>query len=216
MLNFLNMSRLADFYNQLYQKTIGAFGAKPMLLVEELLTHAPEHGKVLDIGAGDGRNSIFLAQKGFRVTAVDISEVGLSRINEIAKKENLDVQTKILDIKNENVDVENFNIVLITYVLHHLPTTDATRLLTEWKLKAPPKTIHLITAFTKDGDFYKDPDAQNNFYPAAGELKSLYSDWNILAYREKVVETLAKNTDGTHQKNLTSFLIAQKPYLDIQ
>lgn len=37
-------------------------------------------GRALDIAAGSGRHSIFLADKGFKVDAVDISKVGLSRI----------------------------------------------------------------------------------------------------------------------------------------
>jgi 2-polyprenyl-3-methyl-5-hydroxy-6-metoxy-1,4-benzoquinol methylase len=39
-----------------------------------------DRGRALDLAAGEGRNALFLAQKGFTVEALDISETGLRRI----------------------------------------------------------------------------------------------------------------------------------------
>lgn len=43
------------------------------------------HGSVLDVGAGDGRNALFLAKCGFDVTALDIAPTGLLNILEKSK-----------------------------------------------------------------------------------------------------------------------------------
>lgn len=43
-------------------------------------------GRALDLGAGEGRNSVWLAEQGWRVTAVDFSEVGLDKGRERARR----------------------------------------------------------------------------------------------------------------------------------
>ena len=62
-------------WNQKYKKK--KYPREPAQIVRDYFSLA-KIGKALDIGAGNGRNSIFLAQQGFSVDAVDISEIGLA------------------------------------------------------------------------------------------------------------------------------------------
>ena len=55
-----------------------AFSPKPSRIVREFYRRAPM-GRALDLACGNGRNACFLAERGFEVDAVDISEVGLRR-----------------------------------------------------------------------------------------------------------------------------------------
>jgi SAM-dependent methyltransferase len=55
------------------------FSAKPAPLVNRFYRLAPR-GRALDIAAGTGRNALFLAESGFRVEAVDISDAALGRL----------------------------------------------------------------------------------------------------------------------------------------
>jgi len=57
-----------------------------------LSDYAPK-GNVLDIGSGEGRNSIFLARKGFNVTAIDKIPEGLEKIEKTCKKRKLLIKT---------------------------------------------------------------------------------------------------------------------------
>ena len=50
-------------------------------------------GTVLDIACGDGRNSIFLLEKGFRVTGVDFSAEALKRLNIFAERKKCVINT---------------------------------------------------------------------------------------------------------------------------
>lgn len=50
------------------------------------------------MGAGLGRHSIFFAQQGFNVSAIDISDYGVNHLKEWAKKEDLDIDAKIGDM----------------------------------------------------------------------------------------------------------------------
>jgi len=51
-------------------------------LVEEVADFAP--GRALDVGCGEGADAVWLAQRGWRVTALDVSEVALARVREHA------------------------------------------------------------------------------------------------------------------------------------
>ncbi|WP_168210711.1 class I SAM-dependent methyltransferase [Persicimonas caeni] len=57
-----------------------------------------EEGSVLDLACGDGRNALFLAESGFEVCGVDISDVGLARLRRFAAERGLDVDTHQIDL----------------------------------------------------------------------------------------------------------------------
>jgi tellurite methyltransferase len=61
-------------WNEKYQTQ--PYPRKPSRLVKQFFNLA-KGNRALDIGAGNGRNALFLAKRGFRVDAVDISDVGL-------------------------------------------------------------------------------------------------------------------------------------------
>lgn len=72
--------------------------------------------KVLDIGAGTGRFSLFLAGRGAQVTALDISP----KMLELVKKKNSKIQTVIGDAESLPFDHEAFDIVAAAFLIVHL------------------------------------------------------------------------------------------------
>ena len=66
-------------FDEQYKKEKCLWGLKPIPIVKSLLKYK-SFGKVLDLEAGEGRNSIFLAGKGFDVTAGDLSEPGIQKL----------------------------------------------------------------------------------------------------------------------------------------
>ena len=73
--------------------------------------------RALDVACGEGRNSIFLAQRGFQVTALDISEVGLGKAKKRAEAEGLVIDFQAADLDeyhfSEQFDlIINFNFLL--------------------------------------------------------------------------------------------------------
>jgi 2-polyprenyl-3-methyl-5-hydroxy-6-metoxy-1,4-benzoquinol methylase len=74
-------------YDKYYQ-TENLFG-KPYPELMDFFSGFPVKGKILDLGCGQGRDSIPLAQVGFDVTGIDNSKVGIEQMNQIAKIGNL-------------------------------------------------------------------------------------------------------------------------------
>lgn len=61
-----------------------------------------KNGSVLDVACGDGRNSIFLLEKGFEVTGIDFSIKALEKLEHFAARRNLKIYTKQVDLTAED------------------------------------------------------------------------------------------------------------------
>ena len=95
------------------------------LLVGELDRVAP--GRALDLGAGEGRNSLWLARRGWAVTAVDFSEVALGKGRRRAEAEGLTVEWVVADLRTLRPARGSLDLVLLSFV--HLPPGERRRVL---------------------------------------------------------------------------------------
>lgn len=201
---------LENRYNRIYSENETTFGGgKPEKVVSDI-TKYRSSGSVLDLGAGEGRNSLFLAEQGFDVTAQDISEVGLGKLNKTAKEKGLNIQTEVKDIRTLSPD-HNFDVFVCTYVLHHLSRQDALVLIKKMQEHTNADGLNTITTFTENGDFYRNDPGTTNFYPKEGELKDLYLGWEILEYEEVEGQAFAKKPDGSPMINISAKIVARKP-----
>lgn len=77
----------------------------------------PKSGRVLDLACGDGRNAIFLAAHGYKVTAVDFSNIAIERLNRFALKKQLEinVQQKSLCVEDSYLDLGEFDLIIINH-----------------------------------------------------------------------------------------------------
>lgn len=67
--------------------------------------------KALDIACGEGRNSVFLALNGFRVTGLDISDIGLAKAAARAKEEEVIVDFRRVDLER-HIITEKYDLIL--------------------------------------------------------------------------------------------------------
>lgn len=97
---------------------------KPWPESKRFIATLPKDSRVLDLGCGNGRNSIFLAKEGMRVIGIDFS-YGLLKIakNKMEWKEVLDsVELLQGDITSLPLEDESVDAVLYIATIHHLPT----------------------------------------------------------------------------------------------
>lgn len=79
-------------------------------------------GRALDLACGEGRNALWLARQGWRVTAVDFSEVALDKGRERAAKDGLELDWLAADLTAYLPEPGGFDLVLIAYL--HLSAHD--------------------------------------------------------------------------------------------
>jgi ubiquinone/menaquinone biosynthesis C-methylase UbiE len=94
-------------------------------LVAALLDGVPP-GKAVDLAAGEGRHALWLAARGWRVTAIDFSAVGLDRGRAQAGADRVTWVTA--DVTTWSTEQADLDLVLVAYL--HLPMTETVDVLT--------------------------------------------------------------------------------------
>ena len=84
--------------------------------------------KVLDLGCGQGRDALFIARLGHRVTGIDLSPTGIEQLVEDAEKEELQIKAEVADLTAYTPDAA-YDIVLLDRTLHMLQAEDRLQLL---------------------------------------------------------------------------------------
>jgi SAM-dependent methyltransferase len=105
-------------WDERYASTDLVWSAAPnQFVAAELGDQAP--GRALDLGTGEGRNAIWLAERGWQVTAVDFSAVGLAKAARLAASRGVTVTWVEADLRSYRPEQNAFDVVLLAYV--HLP-----------------------------------------------------------------------------------------------
>ncbi len=115
---------MREMWNERYRAKELIWTAEPnRFLVEQ--TQNMEPGRALDLGCGEGRNAVWLAEQGWQVTAVDFSDVAIEKGRKIAEARGVDVDWVVADITGYEPEAHGFDLVLVAYV--HLPPEDMER-----------------------------------------------------------------------------------------
>lgn len=104
-----------EIWDQKYAETDRLWGREPnRFLVAEVSELPP--GRALDLACGEGRNTIWLAERGWRTTGVDFSEVAIAKAREQAGAASLDVEFVCEDLLEYEPEPETFDLVLVFYL----------------------------------------------------------------------------------------------------
>lgn len=134
-----------SFWDNAYAADSYKYGTKPnafLLSRQELL---PPRGKVLVPGDGEGRNGVWLASQGHRVTSIDGSSRGLEKALELARRIGVEVETVHADFAKWVPEAESADGVVLTYV--HLPADMRSRVHRSLAEALRPGGVMIIEAF---------------------------------------------------------------------
>ncbi|HAF53435.1 MAG TPA: tellurite methyltransferase, partial [Leclercia adecarboxylata] len=110
-------------------------------------------GKTLDLGCGNGRNSLYLAANGFDVTAWDKNANSIDNIESIKAKEGItNLQTAIQDLNTLRFDGE-YDFILSTVVLMFLQAETIPGLIDNMQRCTKPGGYNLIVAAMDTEDY---------------------------------------------------------------
>ncbi len=105
----------AESWNRLFAEQEWLFPVEPIPLIVELVSPL-EPGRVLELGVGEGRHAIWLAEQGWQVTAVDFSRVALDRARRRARGRGVAMECVLADAADVLPAVGGFDLVLIAYM----------------------------------------------------------------------------------------------------
>ena len=163
------------------------FGLEPSLPAKKALNIFKEnkYSKIVELGAGLGRDSIYFGKNSINVTAVDYSENGIKVINEKIKKENLtsSISTLKFDIREDLPFESNSVDACYSHMLYCMALThkDLDKLNSEIHRILKPGGMNIYTVRnTDDGDYKKGIHRGEDLYEIDGFIIHFFSKDKIL------------------------------------
>ena len=179
-----------DRWNSKYETEVYLFGEKPIpFLVDNV--HLLRKGKVLDIAMGEGRNGVYLATQGFEVLGLDISEKGLEKAHNLAKKNKVTIETKVVDLESFTLEPNSYDVILCTYYMQK----DLFK-----QFQSALKPGGMIVVETYNLDYLKYVQFSRKWALDTNEMLDIFKGLRVIRYQDY--------DDG---KEAYSSIIAQKP-----
>lgn len=185
---------LKNTLNSLYINQEAPWGREADPLVEKAAEHFTGN-EVLDLGAGDGRNALFLAERGFNVTAVDLSEKALGQLNSRIAGANLTITSLNEDITTYDFP-DSIDNVICSLVLHFLKRDEAQNVLYKIVESTPKEGVAVFKHFTNIGDLSME---EAGYWPKAGETRDYFKGQGFL-----VLHAQTSRQETLYQQNPTS------------
>ncbi|MBV9960078.1 MAG: methyltransferase domain-containing protein [Acidobacteria bacterium] len=168
-----------------------------------LLVRAVEHlapGRALDIACGAGRHAVYLASRGWRVTAVDASRVGVELMQERARLCGAELDARVADLERGEfrIEADAYDLVCDFYYLQRDLFA---------QLQAGVCAGALFVAAIHMTDEAPDLKPMNpDFLLEPGELRTFFEGWQIEHYHE----TPTHDPDAGDHTRRTAEIIAVK------
>ncbi|HLI36321.1 MAG TPA: class I SAM-dependent methyltransferase [Streptosporangiaceae bacterium] len=134
-------------WDQRYSGPDLVWGAGPNRFVADELAALPP-GRAIDLGTGEGRNAIWLAERGWRVTAVDFSAAGLARAARLAAERGVSVDWVQADLLDYQPAPGSYDLVLIAYL--HLPSASLAQVFRAAAAAVAPGGTLLVIGHDRD------------------------------------------------------------------
>lgn len=149
---------------------------QPCSLLASQSNLLPNSGIALDLACGLGGNAIFLANKGWNVEAVDISEVALGKLSDIAENLHLSINTQLADIEKHDIPNNHFDCIVVSYFLER-------ELCDALQAALKPGGLLFYQTFSKDKVSNSGPSS-DRFLLNNNELLSLFPELIVRYYQD--------------------------------
>lgn len=163
---------------------------------------------ILDIGAGKGRHSIFFAENGFDVSAIDISESSVEIIAKEARNRNLKIDVNIADMTDLPFADGKFDCVVCFHTIYHTDYSGLKKAINEIYRVLTAKGEAYITFNSKENRNFKEEDTiDGNTIIKSSEMEEgiphCYVD-------EKEIEDLLSSFQIVSMSKITEYVRKEK------
>lgn len=186
------------------------WGTEASCLARELIGLLPARARVLDLGCGEGRDSVFFAQRGLDVTGVDIARAGLIKARRLARVRGVHVGWVEADLAHLAAALPviggPFDLVYSCGAVHYVPRGARARLFMLLKALTRGGGLHAHVVFTDLVVYAEKGEHIDYFTPT--ELSALYADWLVLGRAQRLIGC---DQDGTVHHHSVEQIVAHAP-----
>lgn len=137
----------ANFWNERYATSQYVYGTEPNDFLRQMASRIPK-GPVLCLAEGEGRNAVFLAERGYSVTGVDGSAAGLAKAQALAASRGVELKTQVVDLADYVIEPGAWAGVVSIWA--HLPPLLRRRLHAEVVAGLAPGGVFILEAYTPE------------------------------------------------------------------
>lgn len=170
-------------WNSRYNKKSYVYGKAPAKFLAENFSYLKAESTILDMGMGEGRNAVFLAQKGHSVTGIDISTVAIEKAKRLSKELGVKINTVEASLDKYEIQKESLDVIICFYYLDR-------SLVSKMKSWLKPGGLIVFEAHNikerKKKFHQKNP---KSYYLKDNELLNLFKDMTILKYEAPIHES---------------------------
>ncbi len=122
------------------------YGTEPNSFLVEVAARLPKGGEVLCLGEGEGRNAVWLARQGFRVTGIDASAVGLVKAARWAAEQGVKIETVHANLAEADLGEARWDGIVSIFC--HLPPALRQQVHRQVVRALRPGGVFLLEAYT--------------------------------------------------------------------
>lgn len=173
-------------YDEAYRNIENVFGVEPERILRDHIRFIDASRPVLDIGAGQGRNTLFLARRGFRVDAIDPSRVALETIEKRSQEEGLSIRSFACGFETFKPDAGDYSGVAAFGIIPLLTRESIAMMIEKMGVWTGEGGLVFLTAFTTaDPRFdhlreHWDRIGKNSFTDGGGTVRTYLEANEIL------------------------------------
>lgn len=163
---------------------------------------------LVDVGAGEGRDAVFFAERGLDVTAVEISPAGLEKAHRLAGERGVEITTLEADA-NELEFPEPVDVVFSSGAVQFIRPEIRRRQFERFKRATNAGGLHAIFAFVDHPDVSPAPDTTDDQHLFdRDELQGYYEAWETLHTEEIVFDD---DSGGVPHRHAARIHVAREP-----
>lgn len=181
-------------WNERYRTGVRGTNTEPNpVVVAEVLGLAP--GRALDLAAGVGRHAVWLAGRGWEVTAVDYAEVAIGKARDLAAARGVSITTVVADVTAYQPQPGAFDLVLICFL--QVPADDRKAVVGHAAAALAPGGTLLMVAHDRSnhGTGWGGPSSPD-VLATPGEVRALMEAEGLAVSRAEVVQRPVDTADG--------------------
>ena len=134
-------------WNERYNEAEYVFGTEPNDFLREVFKNIPAGGRVLCLAEGEGRNAVFLAEQGYKVTAMDLSEVGLNKAMKLAYDKGVAIKIEVADLADYQFGEAQWDGIVSIWA--HLPESVRQYVHAQITPALKPAGVFILEAYTE-------------------------------------------------------------------
>lgn len=203
---------MKNIYDEIYKQEEYDWGFQPSPTCYKVLQMMPptKHLKLLDIGCGEGRNSVFFARNGYDVTAFDLAEAGVEKTKKLADRVGVNINVFKANVMEFRLS-EKYDILFSVGVFHYIPKELREELFENFKEYTNVDGINMFSVFVRKPFIKPAPERESTAQIwVSGEMFSYYHDWKIDYCIEEIFDCMSS---GIPHQHATNRMLAKKVLL---